>query len=74
MAFKIEVIVKPNAKKSEITKISETEYRVAVKAPAQEGKANRAVIDLIAESFSVPKSSVTIVRGHSVRKKLIEIA
>jgi hypothetical protein len=70
---KIWVSVKPRAKREEVKKISEGEYIASVHAPASEGKANQALIELLAGYFSVPKSSVTIIRGESSRRKLIEI-
>ena len=74
MSQRIWVTVKPQARKEEIAEIAAGEYRVAVRARAQEGKANEAVIELLAEYFSVPKSTVKIVRGQTSRKKLIEIS
>ncbi|HEV8341366.1 MAG TPA: DUF167 domain-containing protein [Candidatus Binatia bacterium] len=71
--MKIWVSVKPRAKREEVKKISEGEYIASVHAPASEGKANQALIELLAGYFSVPKSSVTIIRGESSRRKLIEI-
>jgi uncharacterized protein (TIGR00251 family) len=73
MALKIRVTVKPRAKKSNVKKISEGEYAVSVTAPAREGKANEAVIELLADHFSVPKSSIRIIRGETARTKLIEL-
>ena len=74
MAFKkILVIVKPQAKKAAVKKISDAEYAVSVHAPATEGKANRAVIELLAGYFKLPKSAIRIVRGETARRKLIEI-
>jgi uncharacterized protein (TIGR00251 family) len=73
MALKIWVTVKPQAKKSEVKKIAESEYAVSVTAPAREGKANEAVIELLARHFAVPKSSIRIIRGQTARRKLIEI-
>lgn len=73
MPFKIWVAVKPQAKKSEVRKISEDEYAVSVTAPAREGRANEAVIEALAEYFSVAKSSVKIVRGKTNRRKLIAL-
>jgi uncharacterized protein (TIGR00251 family) len=73
MGFRIGVTVRVNASKSEVTKISETEYRVSVGASPQDGQANRALIALLAEHFSVPKSTIKIVRGRSSRKKFLEI-
>jgi uncharacterized protein (TIGR00251 family) len=72
MPFKFWVSVKPQAKKSKVQRISETEYAVSVNAPAREGKANEAVIELLADYFSVPISSIRIVRGEKARRKLIE--
>jgi uncharacterized protein len=73
MARSLSVTVKPNAKSATITKLSDTEYRVSVHAPAEDGKANRAVIELLAEYFGVPKSAIKIVRGQFARKKWVEI-
>jgi len=73
MARKVSVTVKPNARHPSVEKISEAEFRVAVRAPAQEGAANRAVIEALAEFLAVPKSTIRIVRGQSSRKKLVEI-
>ena len=73
MARKFSVAVKPNARHSGVEKISESEFRVAVRAPARDGAANRAVIEALAEFFAIPKSSLRIVRGHSSRKKSVEM-
>jgi uncharacterized protein len=73
MAQKIAVTVKPNAKKGEVKRLSDTEYRVTVQPPAQDGKANEAVIDLLADYFGIAKSAVKIIRGHSSRHKLLEV-
>jgi hypothetical protein len=73
MARKISLTVKPNARHVSVEKISEAEFRVKVRAPAQEGAANRAVIEALVEFLAVPKSTIRIVRGHSSRKKLVEI-
>ena len=73
MARRISVTVKPNARSAAITRVSEVEFRVAIREPARDGKANLALVDLLARHFDIPKSSVTIVRGHAARKKIIEL-
>ncbi len=73
MAFKVWVTVKPQAKRQELKKNAEGEYAASVRAPAREGKANEALIALLADYFSVPKSSVRIIRGQTSRRKLVEI-
>ena len=73
MASRIWVTVKPRAKKEEVRKTDDGEYIASVHAPPQQGKANKALIELLANYFSVPKSSVRIIMGQTGRKKLIEI-
>lgn len=71
--MKIEVFVKTNAKKEAIEKIGENQYRVWVKAPAQENRANEALITQVAKFFGVPEASVTILLGAKSKRKLIQI-
>lgn len=65
--------VTPRSAKNEVTKISEGEYKIRVTAVPEKGKANEAVIKLLADYLSVPKSSLNIIGGKSARIKLIEI-
>jgi len=74
MSRRIWVTFKPQARKEEIVRLAAGEYRVSVHAPAKEGKANEAVVELLASHFSVAKSAIRIVRGQSARRKLIEIS
>ncbi len=73
MPLTISVSVKPQAKKENVIQISASEYRVSVHAPAHEGKANRAVVELLSEYFSVPKSKVKIIRGETAKQKIVAI-
>jgi len=47
---------------------------VRVTAAPEGGKANAAVEKTIAAALGLPKSAVTVVRGHSGRSKQVEIA
>jgi uncharacterized protein len=73
MAGRISVTVKPNARNASVTPVSDREYRISVQAPARDGKANDAVIEILADYFAVPKSKIKIIRGHTGRKKLVAI-
>jgi len=73
MGRKIWVTVKPQARKEAISELPDSGFRVAVCAPAEAGRANEALIELLADYFSVPKTTIKIVRGRSARRKLIEI-
>jgi len=48
--------------------------RVYVTAVPEDGKANQAVIALLAKSLGVPKSALTITHGLTDRDKTIRIA
>jgi hypothetical protein len=68
------VHLKPNAKQNRIAKkLDETTYVVEVTAAPVEGKANRALIELLAEHFDVPKTSIEFKRGATTRIKQLEI-
>jgi len=72
--MRVEVRVKPGSKKGPVVQPSLTgELLVYVREPAVDGKANAAVIKLLADYYDVPKSSVVIVHGFSSRTKIINI-
>jgi len=48
--------------------------RCQVTAPAVGGKANRAVIDLVAGTFCIPRTDVSIIAGHTSSSKTVAIA
>lgn len=68
--IKIKVIT--NAKKNEVVE-AEGSFKVYVNAPPVDGKANKAVIELLAKYFKVRKSSVKIIRGEKSKDKVIQI-
>ena len=73
MGRRISVTVKPNSKSPSVTQLTQSEFRVAVRAPAQDGKANQALIKLLADHLGIAKSTIKIVHGHHSRHKLIEV-
>jgi len=72
--MKIYVSAKPSSKENKVQKLSDNHFRVEVSEPPVKGKANKAIIELLAEYFNVPKSGVRIVRGEFSREKLVEIS
>lgn len=70
--MKIRVRVTPNSKIEEVVKEGDT-FLVRVREPAKEGKANRAVIKLLADYFGVPQRQIAISSGFSSRNKVIDI-
>jgi uncharacterized protein (TIGR00251 family) len=73
MGRRLEVRVKPNAKVSSLEEQPDGTWIARVKAPPVEGKANEALIALVAEHFGVRKAQVTIRIGASGRLKQLEI-
>lgn len=71
--MKIAVTVKPNAKQESVEKTGENEFVVRVKAKPQDGKANEAVIEALAEYFDVAKSRVVLMHGRASKNKIFEI-
>lgn len=73
MKMRIIVHVKAGSKHDSIAEIGEKEYTVRVKAPAREGRANEAVIELLGGYFKRPKRNILIRRGETAKNKIIEI-
>jgi uncharacterized protein YggU (UPF0235/DUF167 family) len=48
--------------------------KAQVTAPAEDGKANAAVIELLAEAWRLPKSAFAVTRGATSRDKVLSIA
>ncbi len=70
---RLKVRVQPNAKASQVLGLAGGVLRLRIAAPPQEGKANAALENFLAEQLHVPKSSVRIVHGGASRDKLVEI-
>lgn len=71
--MKILVKAKPGAREESIVKIDETTFAVSVKEPPTEGRANEAIVKILAGYFSVPAWRVNIVSGRKSQNKIIEI-
>ena len=47
--------------------------KARVRAVPEDGKANKALIELVAKRFGVPKSAVSVISGETARKKILRI-
>ena len=65
--------VKPNARKNTIEWIDEDTLKASVTATPEGGKANKALLELLAEELKTPKSQIEIVRGLTTRIKQVKI-
>lgn len=68
----IDVKVIPRASKNFI-KDDGTRLKAYVTAPADKGRANQAVLELLSEYFQVRKSDIKIIRGEFSSLKTLEI-
>ena len=68
--FKVRVT--PNAKSNRIRESGDG-LKVYIAAPPVEGKANKALLKLLAEHFHVKRSHLTILKGKTSRDKLIRV-
>lgn len=70
---RLEVKVTPNAGRSEIIGIKDDVLQVKIAAPPEKGKANKELIDFLAEKLGIRKSAVLIVKGQASRHKTVVI-
>ena len=72
----IELTVKvvPGASQTRVAGVWGTALKLAVSAPAEGGKANAAVIELLAGVLGVRKTEVSIIRGHTGPLKTVAVA
>jgi len=66
--------VTPGARRSGIVGRYGDAWKVRVAAPPEDGRANAAVVALLAETLELPRGSVTLVSGHGTRDKVVELA
>jgi uncharacterized protein (TIGR00251 family) len=71
--MQLSIKVVPNAKVEKIVPEG-AGYKVYLCAPAVDGKANARLVEFLADHCHVRKSAVSIVRGLTSRRKVVEIA
>jgi uncharacterized protein (TIGR00251 family) len=69
----IQIKVKPNARESVLELDNSGQWIARLKSPPVDGKANRELIELVAEHFGCSKSAVSIKSGVAGRLKLVRI-
>jgi len=66
--------VSPGARTSALVGRHGEAWKVRVAAPPEDGRANAAVVQLLAETLGVPARTISVVSGHGARDKLVELA
>jgi len=66
--------VSPGAARAGVVGRHGEAWKIRVAAAPEGGRANEAVIRLLADTLSVPRDAVTLVSGHGGRDKIVELA
>lgn len=70
----VRVFVQPKARREQVVGLHGDRLKLAVTAPPDKGKANAAVIRLLAEMLQVAPSKVELLRGDTSRQKDLLVA
>ncbi|MBV9661741.1 MAG: DUF167 domain-containing protein [Acidimicrobiales bacterium] len=70
----MDIVVRPNALRNRVGGSHDGALVVRVADPADRGRATRAALRAVADSFGVPVRCITLVRGPTSRRKVVEIA
>jgi uncharacterized protein (TIGR00251 family) len=70
-SIRLRLRVSPGASRSEVVGRHGDAWKVRIGAPPEGGKANDALVDLIATTLEIPRSSVELVAGRGSRDKTI---
>jgi uncharacterized protein len=71
---RVRLRVSPGSTRSGIVGRHGDGWKVRVSAPPEDGRANAAVVRLIAEAVSVSRDAVSVVSGRGSRDKIVELA
>lgn len=76
--FTLTVRVTPRGGQDKIEHVSQSEsgqifLKIRVTAPPEDGRANAAIVTLIAKALGLAKSCVTITHGQKSRTKIIRV-
>ena len=70
---RLSVRLTPRASREEIAGFEGETLRVRVTAPPVEGRANRALVRLLAKRLGLPRGAVHVVAGQTSRSKVVAI-
>jgi hypothetical protein len=70
---KLNVVVKPNARKNAVETREDGSLVVYVSTPPIEGRANERLVEVLAEHFGRPRRDIVIVSGVRSKRKIVEV-
>lgn len=72
--MRLEILVRPNALRAAVGGEHDGALVVRVVEPADRGRATGAALRAVAEALHVPARNVTLVRGATSRRKVVELS
>jgi uncharacterized protein len=70
---RLRVRVSPGARRGGVAGRVGDVWKLRVTAPAEGGRANEAVLRLLADTVDVPRRRVSLVSGHTARDKIVDV-
>ncbi len=64
----------PGARRAAIVGVLGEDLKLAVPEPADDGRANRALLALLADRLGLKVAELTLLVGHSARRKVVGVA
>lgn len=74
VSTRLQLRVAPGAARAEIVGRHGEAWKVRVAAAPEGGRANDALVHLLADTLGVQSDAVTLVSGHGGRDKIVELA
>jgi uncharacterized protein len=71
---RVTFLVSAGARRTELAGRHGDGWKARVGAPAERGRANEALVRLVAEALGVHRSDVTVAAGRSARSKVLDVA
>ena len=68
------VRVQPSAARSQVVRFEDGVLHLRIAAPPVRGKANRELIDFLSRLLGLPRSALSIDKGHASRRKTLAVA
>src|SRR6184192_2165083 len=65
--------VSPGARRSAVVGRQGDAWKVRIAEAPERGRANEAVLRLLAETLTLPRTALTLVSGHGTREKIVEL-
>ena len=74
MTTRLALRVSPGARTSAVVGRHGEAWKVRVAAAPERGRANDALVELLADTLGVPARTISVVSGHAARDKVVELA